>query len=273
MKLIIFFLIFSLQFILYSCFTVKYYNSLIKKYADEVKVTTGDYIAVGFVLDISEFKENDPIYFTITLSDRDAKYGVSVLINFDSTFDFTEYNLNDFDEINKKSTTSSTNGRTSYYYETTKDFTDLNYLTIVVYSNSGFSNKIGFENTKEDGAKKANKEMIIILAVVLGVIVITVIIILVLKYCCKKKSKNNEDKTQGQYGQQIITQPQFSNQQYNTQPQIYNQKQMYSQPQVYNQQQMYQQGMYTGNNVNNAYQYQSDNLVNNPNEISPMNEK
>ena len=61
MKVKIFFLIFSLQFILYSCFTVKYYNSLIKKYADEVKVTTGNYIAVGFVLDISEFKKKDPI--------------------------------------------------------------------------------------------------------------------------------------------------------------------------------------------------------------------
>ena len=268
MKLIIFFLIFSLQFILYSCFTVKYYNSLIKKYADEVKVTTGNYIAVGFVLDISEFKKKDPIYFTITLSDRDAKQGVSVLINFESTFDFTEYNLNDFDKINRKSTVSSTNRRTSYYYETTKDSTDLNYLIIVVVSNSGFSNEIGFENTKEDGAKKADKEMIIIFAVVIGAIVIIVIVVLIIKYCCKKKAKNNEDKTQGQYSQQIITQPQFSNQQYNTQPQNYNQKQMYSQPQIYNQQQMYQQGMYTGNNVNNAYQYQSDNLANNPNEIN-----
>ena len=38
MKLEIFFLIFSLQFILYSCTQVKYYKDLIEKYSDEVSV-------------------------------------------------------------------------------------------------------------------------------------------------------------------------------------------------------------------------------------------
>ena len=60
----------------YIHFLYAYAERIIKKYADEVKVNTGNYIAVGFVLDTSEFEEKDPIYFTITLSDRDAKKAI-----------------------------------------------------------------------------------------------------------------------------------------------------------------------------------------------------
>ena len=59
MKIKIFYLIFLLKFFFYSCFPVIYYQGLISKYSYEAIVYPESYQGVGFILDISGFKENE----------------------------------------------------------------------------------------------------------------------------------------------------------------------------------------------------------------------
>ena len=59
MKIKIFYLIFLLKFVFYSCTSVLYYSELIKKYSNEVTLDPQSYQVVGFILDISAFKENE----------------------------------------------------------------------------------------------------------------------------------------------------------------------------------------------------------------------
>ena len=124
MKIKICFFIFSLQFLLYSCDPVKYYQSIINKYSDEVTVNPKNYLAVGFVLNIEDFQENENIYFKITLNERDAKddaENLDFLINFESTFDITEETtFTEFSNIERKRLAVTKSTRTSFYFETTK---------------------------------------------------------------------------------------------------------------------------------------------------------
>ena len=121
MKVKIFFLIFSLQFILYSCVTVTFYNNLIKRYSDEIKIpTTGNSLGIGLILDVSRFQEDESIYFKITLSERDSKKDVKVFINFQSIFELSDTNSDGLHSLDRKSTTSQKNNRVTYYYETSK---------------------------------------------------------------------------------------------------------------------------------------------------------
>ena len=161
MKVKIFFLIFSLQFILYSCITVTFYNIPINRYSDEIKIpTTGNSLGIGLILDVSKFQVDESIYFKITLSERDSEKVFQVLINFESTFDLS--NEDGLHSLDYKSSTSEKNNRVTYYYETSKKSLDLNYLKIIVASEYGFQNEIGFENTKDDESSSNNSWIIII---------------------------------------------------------------------------------------------------------------
>ena len=203
MKIKIFFLIFSLQFILYSCITVKFHNNLIKQYSDEIKVSGSNIFGIGFVLDVSNFEEDESIYFKIILSERDSEHDVYVLINFESTFDISDDNSLDFKSIDRKSTTSKKNNKVTYYYETSKDSSDLNYLKIIVVSEYGFQHEVGFENTKDDEPKESNKDIIFVIVALLCFVLILVIVFLIMRYLQKKRAKENE--LINQNSQQIYT--------------------------------------------------------------------
>ena len=156
MKLKIFFLIFSLQFILYSCDQVLYYQALIEKYSDEITVYPNTYKAVGFVLDIKDFKENEKIYFIFTIKKFEDKNNSKLrfLKKSESKFDIPNdtdlsafSNIESLGYIMKKSDTS-------FYFETTKNSPNLNYLKIVLVSEIGFESSIIFKNTEEEESEK-----------------------------------------------------------------------------------------------------------------------
>ena len=124
MKIKICFFIFSLQFLLYSCDPVKYYQSQIPKYSDEVTVNPKNYLAaIGFVLNIEDFQEGEYIYFRITLDKDDAKddaENIDYMTNFESTFDITEETtFTEFSNIERKRLAVTKSTRTSFYFETT----------------------------------------------------------------------------------------------------------------------------------------------------------
>ncbi len=125
MKIKIFYLIFLLKFVFYSCTSVLYYSELIKKYSDEVKADPPLYQGVGFILDISDFTENEQIYFRISLNEKDTideDYNLEYYINFESTFDITEEtSLDDFQSIERKETSDSESSKSYFYFETTKN--------------------------------------------------------------------------------------------------------------------------------------------------------
>ena len=119
-----FYLIVLLQFVFYSCELVKYYPNPIEKYSDEKKVDPEFANAVGFILDISGFEDNEPIYFKITFSESNAdndKYNLGYYINFESTFDTTiDTALETFQSINRKGPHKFENGIAHFYFETAK---------------------------------------------------------------------------------------------------------------------------------------------------------
>lgn len=48
----------------------------------KLKFPGSNIFGIGFVLDVSNFEEDESIYFKITLSERDSEHDVYVLINF-----------------------------------------------------------------------------------------------------------------------------------------------------------------------------------------------
>ena len=271
MKIKICFFIFSLQFLLYSCDPVKYYQSQIPKYSDEVTVDPQNYFAVGFVLNIEDFQENENIYFIITLDEDDAKNdaeNIDYMINFESTFDITEdTTFTEFSNIERKTISVTKNTRTSFYFQTTKENPNSNFLKFVIKSKTIFKSNIGFKNTekdesekdqsgkndseKEESEKKLNNisTILIIFFCVFAFIIILVVVI----FCClalKKAGKTGLyaiSMDQQIYAQQMYTQPQIYGQQ------IYVQ-QMYGQQMNDQQQMIDQQGINAENNMNNVVQ-------------------
>jgi hypothetical protein len=271
MKIKICFFIVSLQFILYSCEPVKYFPTLIEKYSDEKTVLPGNYYAAGFVLDIKDFEVNEKIYFKITLHESDTN-GLKQIINFESTFDITEdTTLTSFTNIDRKDISVTTNSRKTFYFETTKEDPNLNFLKFVAYSNNGFGSSIGFKNTKKDESESEMKTVIILIAVFFSVFAIVIIASII--SCCFFSRRKRQ--SQGIYAlsmQQRYGQPQMYGQQMYGQPQIYGQ-QMYGQ-QMYGQQQMNgENGINTENNMNTVVDNNNQPKPINQNEVSPMNAK
>ena len=299
MEIKIFLLISFFQFILFSCYPVKYYPSLISRYSEEVKVYPQIYSAVGFILNVEDFKTNEEIFIRITVHSEDNEdFNMDYYYNFESQFDISENTLitNSFQNIEKKSITSTTNHRTKQFFTIRKSDDSKQFLKFIVVTNKSFRDDVGFKNTKEDESKKAMKESIIIL--IIFFVCIFIIIGVVIAICCFCSHKRNRrtimpivnNQMYGQpmygqpmYGQQIYGQQIYGQQMYGQQmnnQQMYNQEQnnlgnnmnfgnnqqIYVQPM--NGQQMYNQEQ---NNLGNNQQYLNNNM--NPNEITPINEK
>ena len=280
MKIKIFYLIFLLKFVFYSCTSVLYYSELIKKYSDEVKADPPLYQGVGFILDISDFTENEQIYFRISLNEKDTideDYNLEYYINFESTFDTTvETSLSDFKSIKRKETIEIVNGITHYYFETTKNDPNLNFLKFVIVTNFFFRYQIGFKNTKKDESKNVQKTAKIF--IIICIIVFILVIGFSIAACCvqsfRRKRKNAILSQQQMYTQEQI----YNQQQMYGQQQMYDRQQMYGQQQmngqqIYSQQQMYgQQGVNLENNMN-VQNNEPNSITMNPNEITPINKK
>ena len=300
MEIKIFLLISFFQFILFSCYPVKYYPSLISRYSEEVKVYPQVYSAVGFILNVEDFKTNEEIFIRITVHSKDNEDSINMdyYYNFESQFDISENTLitNSFQNIEKKSITSTTNHRTKQFFTIRKSDDSKQFLKFIVVTNKSFRDDVGFKNTKEDESKKAMKELITIL--IIFFVCIFIIIGVVIAICCFCSHKRNRrtimpivnNQMYGQpmygqpmYGQQIYGQQIYGQQMYGQQmnnQQMYNQEQnnlgnnmnfgnnqqIYVQPM--NGQQMYNQEQ---NNLGNNQQYLNNNM--NPNEITPINEK
>ena len=248
MKLKIFFLIFSLQFILYSCTQVKYYKDLIEKYSDEVSVSPNYDHTAGFVLDVKDFKENEEIYFQISTNKLDA-IDISNLrfrIKFESTFDTTEEtDLNEFSKI-ESITYITENSITTSYFKTTKVNPDLNFLKVIFISDIYVGN-VRFKNTKEeesedDSSSGSNLALILIIVFILIFLIIAIIVFICNRYKRAKVANAMLDQNQQMYGQQMYNQPQIYGQGINAQP-------INVQPQMNN-----QQGTNTESNLNNVEQ-------------------
>jgi hypothetical protein len=264
MKLKIFFLIFSLQFILYSCTQVKYYKDLIEKYSDEVLVspnydhTTG---FAGFVLDVKDFKENEEIYFQISTNKLDAIdiSGLRFVIKFESTFDTTEEtDLNEFSKIDSI-TYITENSITTNYFKTTKVNPDLNFLKVIFISDIYVGN-VRFKNTKEeesedDWSSGSNLALILIIVFILVFLIIAVIIFICNRYKRAKVANALYDQNQQMYNQ----------------PQIYGQE-INAQPVNVQQQMNNQQGTNTESNLNKVEQNPAP-LPSKQQENSPINQK
>ena len=300
MEIKIFLLISFFQFILFSCYPVKYYPSLISRYSEEVKVYPQVYSAVGFILNVEDFKTNEEIFIRITVHSKDNEDSINMdyYYNFESQFDISENTLitNSFQNIEKKSITTTTNHRTKQFFTIRKSDDSKQFLKFIVVTNKSFRDDVGFKNTKEDESKKAMKELITIL--IIFFVCIFIIIGVVIAICCFCSHKRNRrtimpivnNQMYGQpmygqpmYGQQIYGQQIYGQQMYGQQmnnQQMYNQEQnnlgnnmnfgnnqqIYVQPM--NGQQMYNQEQ---NNLGNNQQYLNNNM--NPNEITPINEK
>ena len=265
MKLEIFFLIFSLKFILHSCIEVKYYQYLIEKYSDKVTVSPNYYRAVGFVLDVKDFEENKDIYFKISIhGDND----LMVMIKFESTFDITEEtDTTEFSTV-KSSSSLQENSKKTTYYKTTKN-SNLNYLKIVIYSQYGFASNIDFKNTKKDESKKHKTLFIVLIIVfVLLFIILIVLSILCARYRRAKRAKIYDgiyDQNQ-MYGQPMYGQPMYGQPMYG-QP-INTQQQMKVQQQTNDQQENNLE-----NNMNMAQNNQPSPLPVNQQETTPIKQK
>jgi hypothetical protein len=247
---------------------VKYYQSIINKYSDEVTVNPKNYLAVGFVLNIEDFQENENIYFKITLNERDAKddaENLDFLINFESTFDITEETtFTEFSNIERKRLAVTKSTRTSFYFETTKY--NSNFLKFIIKSKDLFkSSNIGFKNTETEESEKEGKSVYITLAIVFSIFAFILILIIVLG-CCLGGRKVGIGRVYP-----IPMQQQMYGQQMYSQPQIYGQ-QMYGQQMNEQQQMIDQQGINQENNMNTVVQNNQTNPTpTNQNEISPMN--
>ena len=290
MEIKIFLLISFFQFILFSCYPVKYYPSLISRYSEEVKVYPQVYSAVGFILNVEDFKTNEEIFIRITVHSKDNEDSINMdyYYNFESQFDISENTLitNSFQNIEKKSITTTTNHRTKQFFTIRKSDDSKQFLKFIVVTNKSFRDDVGFKNTKEDESKKAMKELITILIIFFVCIFIIIgVVIAICCFCSHKRNRrtimpivNNQMYGQPMYGQQIYGQQMYGQQMNNQQ--MYNQEQnnlgnnmnfgnnqqIYVQPM--NGQQMYNQEQ---NNLGNNQQYLNNNM--NPNEITPINEK
>ncbi len=270
MKIKICFFIFSLQFLLYSCDPVKYYQSQIPKYSDEVTVDPQNYFAVGFVLNIEDFQENEYIYFRITLDKDDAKddaENIDYMTNFESTFDITEETtLTEFLYLERVDFYMTKNSRTSFYFQTTKDNADSKFFKFVIKSKTFFKSNIGFKNGEKEEFEKETEDFgadyHLIIFITLFVVIFLLILSPVFCLCCcgSKKSATVIPMQQQMIGQQMYSQPQ-----------IYGQ-QMYGQQMNEQQQMIDQQGINEENNMNSVVQNNQTNPTpTNQNEISPMN--
>ena len=276
MKIKICFFIVFLQFILYSCEPVKYFPNLIEKYSDEKTVLPNNYYAAGFVLDIKDFEVNEKIYFKINLRESDTD-DVKYMINFESTFDITEdTTLTEFKTVERKKISVTKDSRTTFYFETTKEDSNLNFLKFVAYANDGFGSSIGFKNTKKDESESEMKTVIILIAVFFSVFAIVIIASII--SCCFFSRRKRQSQgiyalsMQQRYGQPQMYGQQMYGQQMYGQPQIYGQ-QMYGQ-QMYGQQQMNgENGINTENNMNTVVDNNNQPKPINQNEVSPMNAK
>ena len=271
MKIKICFFIFSLQFLLYSCDPVKYYQSQIPKYSDEVTVDPQNYFAVGFVLNIEDFQEGEYIYFRITLDKDDAKddaENIDYMMNFESTFDITEdTTLTEFLYLERVDYYMIENSRTSFYFKTSKENPNAKFFKFVIKSKTYFNSYIGFENIDKEEFEKETEEdnsfekKFIIYACIF--VVVFILVAVLGSIFSRKKSRKTASvlaMQQQMYGQQMYSQPQ-----------IYGQ-QMYGQQMNEQQQMIDQQGINEENNMNSAVQNNQTNPTpTNQNEISPMN--
>ena len=279
MKIKIFYLIFLLKFFFYSCFPVIYYQGLISKYSYEAIVYPESYQGVGFILDISGFKEKEEIYFKISLHEDDARDGDSTLkyyINFESTFDITEEtSLDDFQSIERKETSVSESSKSYFYFEITKNNPNLNFLKFVIVSNSNFKSHIGFKNTKDDESPFVGGFNILIVVIIFVVFVITLSVVCFI-IAIKKKKRDDIIRQQIYAHQQINNQQLYDEHiyaQHMNEQQIYVQQQIYGQQQMNDQPQMNgQQGVNLENNMNVQNNQPNSNTIN-PNETTPINKK
>ena len=260
-----------------------------------MKVYPQVYSAVGFILNVEDFKTNEEIFIRITVHSKDNEDSINMdyYYNFESQFDISENTLitNSFQNIEKKSITTTTNHRTKQFFTIRKSDDSKQFLKFIVVTNKSFRDDVGFKNTKEDESKKAMKELITILIIFFVCIFIIIgVVIAICCFCSHKRNRrtimpivNNQMYGQPMYGQQIYDQQMYGQQMYGQQmnnQQMYNQEQnnlgnnmnfgnnqqIYVQPM--NGQQMYNQEQ---NNLGNNQQYLNNNM--NPNEITPINEK
>jgi hypothetical protein len=235
---------------------------------DEGTVEPQNYFAVGFVLNIEDFQENENIYFIITLDEDDAKNdaeNIDYMMNFESTFDITEdTTLTEFKTVERKDISVTKNSRTTFYFETTKY--NSNFLKFIIKSKDLFkSSNIGFKNTETEESEKEGKSVYITLAIVFSIFAFILILIIVLG-CCLGGRKVGIGRVYP-----IPMQQQMYGQQMYSQPQIYGQ-QMYGQQMNEQQQMIGQQGINEENNMNSVVQNNQTNPTpTNQNEISPMN--
>ena len=182
-------------------------------------------------------------------------------INFESTFDITEdTTLTEFKTVERKKISVTKDSRTTFYFETTKEDSNLNFLKFVAYANDGFGSSIGFKNTKKDESESEMRTVIILLAVFFSVFAIVIIASII--SCCFFSRRKRQ--SQGIYA--------LSMQQRYGQPQMYGQ-QMYGQ-QMYGQQQMNgENGINTEKNMNTVVDNNNQPKPINQNEVSPMNAK
>ena len=252
MQLKIFCIIFLSQIILFSCADVDVYYTLepLNQYA-ELQIQANGYVGSIFALDLSKFKNGDPIYYYFKFNPQDAIDAdgnsfvtFSALFSDEIGWDLFKKYLENYTEysISPSRTKDLTSATTFYFKPKKKD--DYKYLIIICLTDDTFEHSFTFKNTEKDEGAINKKLVIIVVCVLVAIIVIGGIIGLV--YYLKKKKKKKTTTTvivqgqqgqynQNQYGQPVQVygqQPQYGQQQYG--------QQQYAQPQ-YAQQQYAQQ--------------------------------
>ena len=193
MEIKLFLIIISLQLILNSCYSLKYYQYTINKYSKEVKVSPDNSKYVGFILNITDFKINEKIFFKISMDENETKNNFNSLkfyINFESTFNTNDENLiTDYITIKKKTISSLKDSRKIFYFETIKKEESKNYFKFIISSENNLNNEIGFTNTKSDESKEIAKTLLIGLCVSLSFIFLIIVIYIIICCCLSKKKK------------------------------------------------------------------------------------
>ena len=243
MKIKIFFFILPLLL----CSYVEFYPWVIHKYSDEVFLYP-HIETIGFILDISEFQDNEKIFIKITMNEYDANRNLIYYCIFSNDYSSSmdESDLMNPKVANRKNVEVTKGNRKTYYFEILK-IEGVSYLYFIIDSSYFFTDKIGFKNTKSDESKKAEKTVIII--VVVFVCVFVLIIVGVIIECCVKsrKMKGLSKQEEVIVGAQLYNQQQMNNMYYQQpmygQPQYY--VQPYGQPQYYGQPQQGQMIVYS----------------------------
>ena len=130
MKIKIFFFILPLLL----CSYVEFYPWVIHKYSDEVFLYP-HIETIGFILDISEFQDNEKIFIKITMNEYDANRNLIYYCIFSNDYSSStdELDLKNSIVVYRKNVVVTKGNRKTYYFEIKKKKEHHIYISLLIH--------------------------------------------------------------------------------------------------------------------------------------------